>query len=113
MKVLDDVREAFTVAGREVFGEPYVRDGVTVIPAARVSGGGGGGGAKGFPDTPAPGGAGLAVEAKPAGAFVVRGDSVTWMPALDLNAAIAGGVMLAVLGVLSWRSVARARARRG
>jgi len=113
MKVLDDVREAFTVAGREVFGEPYVKDGVTVIPAARVSGGGGGGGAKGFPDTPAPGGAGLAVEAKPAGAFVVRGDSVTWMPAFDVNAAIAAGVMLAILGVFSWRSVARARARRG
>lgn len=113
MKVLEDVREAFTMAGREVFGEPYVKNGVTVIPAARVSGGGGGGGAKGYPETPAAGGAGVAVEARPAGAFVIKGENVTWMPAFDLNGAIAAGVVLAVIGALSWRSVARARARRG
>lgn len=42
---LDDLvstaREALTV--RRVYGDPYERDGVTFIPAARVSGGGGGG----------------------------------------------------------------------
>lgn len=112
MKVLDDVRDAFTMAGRQVFGEPVVKDGVTVIPVAAVSGGGGGGGAKGFPETPAPGGAGVAVEAKPAGAFVIKDGGVTWMPAFDLNRAIGAGMMLAILGVLSWRSVARAQARR-
>src|SRR5436305_14082217 len=104
MTVLDNVRDAFSVAGREVFGDPYVKDGVTVIPAARVSGGGGGGGAKGFPEGAAPGGAGLAVEAKPAGAFVITGDSVSWIPAFDLNAAVRGGLMLAMIAVLSWRS---------
>ena len=112
MKVLDDVRDAFTIAGKQVFGEPVAKDGLTVIPVAKVSGGGGGGGAQGFPETPAPGGAGVAVEARPAGAFVIKDDQVTWMPAFDLNRAIAGGVVLAVIGVLSWRSVARAQARR-
>lgn len=112
MKVLDDVRDAFTVAGRQVFGEPVEKDGLTVIPVARVSGGGGGGGAKGFPDTPAPGGAGVAVEARPAGAFVIKDHEVTWMPAFDLNRAITAGVVLGLIGVLSWRSVARTQARR-
>ena len=112
MKVLDDVRDSFTLAGQQVFGEPVRKDGLTVIPVARVSGGGGGGGAKGFPETAAPGGAGVALDARPAGAFVIKGDDVTWMPAFDLNRAIAGGVALAIIGVLSWRSVARAQARR-
>ena len=112
MKVLDDVRDIFTVAARQVFGEPYSKDGLTVIPVASVAGGGGGGGAKGFPEQPAPGGAGLALEAKPAGAFVIKGADVTWMPAFDLNRAIASGVALAIIGVLSWRSVARSQARR-
>lgn len=112
MKVIDDVRDAFTVAGRQVFGEPQVKNGVTVIPVARVSGGGGGGGAKGFPETPAPGGAGVAVEARPAGAFVIKGDDVRWMPAFDLNRAIAGGVMLVIVSVLCWRSVVKMTAGR-
>ena len=112
MKVLDDVRDSFALARQQVFGEPVTKDGLTVIPVARVSGGGGGGGAKGFPETAAPGGAGVALDARPAGAFVIKGDSVTWMPAFDLNRAIAGGIAFAIIGVLSWRSVARAQARR-
>lgn len=112
MKVLDDVRDAFTVAGRQVFGEPYEKNGVTIIPVARISGGGGGGGGKGFPEQPAPGGAGVAVEARPAGAFVIRGEEVSWMPAFDLNRAIAAGMLLTVVAVLSWRSVAKVLARR-
>ena len=39
---IHQVEEAISV--RRVFGEPYEKDGVTVIPAARVSGGAGGGG---------------------------------------------------------------------
>lgn len=43
-----DPREAITTARdamtvRQVFGEPYERDGVTVIPAATVMGGAGSG----------------------------------------------------------------------
>src|SRR5256885_14708624 len=41
MKILDQVKDVVT--GATVFGAPYEKDGVTVIPAAKVSGGGGGG----------------------------------------------------------------------
>jgi uncharacterized spore protein YtfJ len=43
---LGQVGDAVTV--KRVFGEPYERDGVTVIPAAVVLGGGGGGGGEGW-----------------------------------------------------------------
>ncbi|UOX92419.1 hypothetical protein MUY14_18010 [Amycolatopsis sp. FBCC-B4732] len=67
-----------------VYGEPVERDGAVVIPAATVFGGGGGGGG----DTgalPVREGAGFGVFARPAGAFVVRGGSVTWVPAIDVT----------------------------
>src|SRR5579871_3194043 len=103
MKLMDQVRDAIDLGGRRVFGEPYEKDGITVIPVARVMGGGGGG--EGTPEggEPAAGG-GLGFDARPAGAFVVKGDDVTWMPAFDLNRAIAGGVAMAIIGILSWRS---------
>ena len=40
--VIAQARDAITV--KRVFGEPYEKDGVTVIPAAKVQGGAGGGG---------------------------------------------------------------------
>ncbi|WP_370962264.1 hypothetical protein [Amycolatopsis sp. cg9] len=67
-----------------VYGEPVERDGAVVIPAAAVFGGGGGGGG----DTgalPVREGAGFGVFARPAGAFVVRGGRVTWVPAVDVT----------------------------
>ncbi len=39
-ETIDAARESLTV--RRVYGEPYERNGVTVIPAASVQGGGGG-----------------------------------------------------------------------
>jgi uncharacterized spore protein YtfJ len=41
-EVLNHAREAMTV--KRVFGDPYEKDGVTVIPVANVMGGAGGGG---------------------------------------------------------------------
>lgn len=48
VKDLIDVRETIeqatdAMAAKRVFGEPYERNGVTVIPAARFQGGAGGG----------------------------------------------------------------------
>jgi uncharacterized spore protein YtfJ len=61
-------RDALTV--RRVYGEPYEKDGVTFIPAARVSGGGGGGG--GTDDEGVGGeGGGFGLSARPAGAYVI------------------------------------------
>ncbi|MGK3206025.1 hypothetical protein [Amycolatopsis sp. MEPSY49] len=73
-------RDLFTA--KLVYGDPVERDGTVVIPAAAVFGGGGGGG----DDTgalPVREGAGFGVFARPAGAFVVRGEAVTWVPAVD------------------------------
>lgn len=68
---------------RLVYGEPVEHDGTVVIPAAAVFGGGGGG--SGAADGPLREGAGLGVFARPAGAFVVRGERVTWVPAVDVT----------------------------
>lgn len=44
-RMIAEVRDVITV--ERVFGEPYERDGITIIPAATVQGGGGGGGGEG------------------------------------------------------------------
>jgi uncharacterized spore protein YtfJ len=107
MKLLDQVKDA--LAQGRVFGEPYEKNGMTVIPAARVRGGGGGGEA-GEPSGGAGGGFGL--DARPSGAIVIKGEGVTWLPAMDINRIVLGMQIVAIVALLSWRSVARARARR-
>jgi uncharacterized spore protein YtfJ len=86
------VREAITV--RRVYGEPYEKNGVTVIAAARVSGGAGGGGGHDEQGQEGEGG-GFGVQARPAGAYVIKGDQVRWMPAVDVNR------VMSVLGVVA------------
>ena len=74
-------RDAITV--KKVFGDPYQKNGVTVIPAAKVMGGGGGGSGEG-PEGQGQGtGTGFGMAAKPAGAYVIHGDQVRWQPAVD------------------------------
>ncbi|HEX2293511.1 MAG TPA: hypothetical protein VHH55_09365 [Gaiellaceae bacterium] len=77
-EILEGARDAMNV--RRVYGDPVEQEGVTVIPAAVVGGGGGGGG-----DSEQNGGAGFGVRAKPAGAYVIRGQEVTWVPAVDVT----------------------------
>jgi uncharacterized spore protein YtfJ len=95
-EVFSQVRDAVTV--KRVYGEPYERNGVVVIPAARVGGGGGGGGGEG--DQPDKGkgsgfGLGFGMGGKPVGAYVIRGEQVEWKPALDTTS-----VILRLQGVL-------------
>src|SRR5690242_16392180 len=73
---IERARDTMTV--RRVFGDPIEKDGVTVIPAARLSGGAGVGG-----DTEGNGGGGFGVHARPAGAYVIKDGQVTWKPAID------------------------------
>ena len=88
-----DVQEALSgardaMSARRVFGKPYERDGVVVIPAASVRGmGGGGGGEGGQHDRGTGSGAGLGfgLNARPAGAFVIRNGAVKWKPAVDIT----------------------------
>jgi uncharacterized spore protein YtfJ len=96
-----------------VFTEPYERDGVTVIPAAKVQGGAGGGGGEDPAHGATGGGSGFGLMARPAGAFIIRDGEVTWRPAVDVNRVILGGQIVAIAAVLAWRSVARAKARAG
>jgi uncharacterized spore protein YtfJ len=108
-EVIAQARDALTV--KRVFGEPYEKDGVTLIPAARVQGGAGGGGGEG-PDGQGKGsGSGFGVSAHPAGAFVIREGEVSWRPAVDVNRIILGGQVVAVVALLTVRAVVRARSR--
>ena len=90
-------RDAVTV--KKVFGEPFEKNGVTVIPAAKVMGGGGGGSGE-SPDQGQGSGTGFGMTGKPVGAYVIRGDSVKWEPAIDINRLITGGLVLAGLSIV-------------
>jgi uncharacterized spore protein YtfJ len=92
-------RDAITV--KRVFGDPYEKNGVTVIPAAKVMGGGGGGeGTDPSGEAIVGSGTGFGRAARPAGAYVIRGDEVTWQPAVDVNQIIAGALALAGLALV-------------
>jgi uncharacterized spore protein YtfJ len=109
MNVIDQVKDVVT--GRRVFGEPYEKNGVTVIPTARVRGGGGGGGESEGGDGTGGSGGGFGLDARPVGAFVIKGEDVSWLPAIDVNRIILGAQLVAIIALLSWRSVAKARAK--
>lgn len=102
---IERVRDTMTV--RRVFGDPIERDGVTVIPAANVTGGGGGGG-----DVQGNAGGGFGVVAKPAGAYVIKDGEVRWEPAFDLNRTILVGQIVAIVALLTLRSIVKAIAKR-
>lgn len=106
MRILDQVKEV--VGGTTVFGQPYEKNGITVIPAATVWGGGGGG-----QDSSAEGaaGGGAGVQARPVGAFVVKGEDVSWVPAIDISRIVLMGQIVMIIAIVSWRSVAKARLR--
>lgn len=95
---------------KRVYGEPYEKDGVMVITAARVYGGGGGGsGAISSGGQTLGGGYGL--HATPIGAFAIANGKVTWVPAIDLNRAILGGQLVTLALVLTFGSLLRTRMR--
>jgi hypothetical protein len=115
---------------RRAFGTAYEKDDMLIIPVAMVAGGGGGGTARprqGGPaadaDTPPEGraagqqatpqdsertdtGGGFGGVVLPAGAYVVKGGQVRWVPAVDMTI-----VVLATLSLA--RILARALTRSG
>lgn len=100
-----------TNSSRRVYGEPVTVGDITIVPAARVVGRGGGGGGvnEAGADRPAGegSGGGLAQSAAPVGAFVVRGGRVTWRPAVDVNKIVLGGQIVAIVALLTIRSLIR------
>jgi uncharacterized spore protein YtfJ len=107
--VIAQARDALTV--KRVFGEPYEKDGVTIIPAARVQGGAGGGGAE---DTQGQGkgsGSGFGMTARPVGAFIIRDGELSWRPAVDVNRVLLGAQVVAIVALLTARTILKARAK--
>jgi uncharacterized spore protein YtfJ len=89
---------------RRIYGEPIERDGLTIIPAAKVTGGGGGGG-----DAENNAGGGFGIRARPVGVYVIKDGDVRWEPALDLNRIILGGQIVAIFFLLVLRAALKRR----
>jgi uncharacterized spore protein YtfJ len=102
-------QESLTV--RRVFGEPYEREGVTIIPAAAIRGGGGGGGGEDAHGNQG-GGGGFGMSGRPVGAYVVRGGTVSWVPAVDQTRVIVLGQIAAILLLIMLRTVLRRLVKR-
>ena len=85
---------------RRGYGDPYVLDGVTVIPGARVSGGAGGGGGEGTDEHDAGGGGfgtGFGLRVTPIGVYDVHVGAVEWKPSVDVGRLLKGGQVLAAI----------------
>ena len=111
MKVTEAIgtaREAITVT--RVFGEPYEKEGATVIPAAIVGGGGGGGEGHDAEKNQDGEGGGFGVKGRPAGAFVIRNGDATWRPAVDPNRIVVVVGLVLVAWLFNRPRLARAKA---
>lgn len=124
-EILEHARDA--MSARRVFGEPYEKDGTTVIPVANVMGGTGAGGGpvpeagagsaagsgEGAPATPPSGyGWGYGVRATPVGVYVIRDGQVEWKPAVDVNRLALQRALVAIVGLLVLRTFVKAVFRR-
>lgn len=123
-EVMNHARDAMTV--KRVFGDPYEKDGVTIIPVASVMGGAGAGGGTGPGVKPevareeagAEGaadsgyGMGYGLRATPAGVYVIKDGEVEWMPALDTSRLALRRAGVAIVALLVFRSIVRTLAKR-
>lgn len=106
--VLSQAKDAITV--KRVYGEPFEKDGMTIIPAAVVGGGGGGG--SGHDDKGEGGeGGGFGMSGRPAGAFVIKDGQLGWRPAVDPNRIVLTLGMVVAVYLLTRPRMARARAK--
>ena len=103
-QLIASARDTLTV--KRVFGDPYERNGVTVFPVAKVQGGGGGGQGDSADGQGFGGGGGFI--ARPAGVYVLSGERLRWQPAVDVTRIVVGAQVVAVVALLTWRSVAKA-----
>lgn len=97
-----------TVTVKRVYGVPFEKDGLTIIPAAEVAGGGGGGsGPEG-----SGGGVGYGVRARPVGAFVIKDGDLRWEPAIDATRLALRGLLIPIVAMIVGRSIVKAVAKR-
>ena len=99
--ILDKAQDSVTV--KRVYGVPIEKDGLTIIPAASVSGGGGGGSGP----AESGGGVGYGLRARPVGAFVIKDGDVRWEPALDATRLALRAMLIPIVGMLVGRSIIR------
>jgi uncharacterized spore protein YtfJ len=105
---LNQVKDLLSV--KRVFGEPYEKNGVTILPAARLRGGWGGGtSGEGGPAEARGWGGGFGTVAVPAGVYVIQGNSVDWRPAVDVNRIVLGGQIVMIILALALLRSKRAR----
>jgi uncharacterized spore protein YtfJ len=107
--LIAQARDTLTV--KRVFGEPYEKDGVTIIPAARVLGGAGGGGGEDQHGQAKGSGSGFGMIARPVGALVIRDGQLSWQPAVDVTRIVLGGQVVAIVALLTIRGIIKARAK--
>jgi uncharacterized spore protein YtfJ len=107
-------KAAENLSVHRAFGTAYEKDGVLIIPVALVAGGGGGGTASPRHGEPAvdPGrradtGGGFGSLVLPAGVYVVKGDQVRWIPAVDPTTVVLASLTLVRIAARTW-----ARSRR-
>ncbi len=103
-EMLTGARDVMTV--KRVYGDPIERDGIMVIPAAKVVGGAGGGA-----DKENNAGGGFGVSATPAGAWIIRDGQVEWEPAIDATRLGTLAMIVAIVFLLTVRAVGKANAR--
>ena len=115
---------------RRAFGAAYEKDGTLIIPVALVAGGGGGGTSRprrsnsaAGPDTVAvpdattqesgraDAGGGFGGLVLPAGAYVVKGDQVRWVPAVNPIPIILASLGLVRILTAAWVRRSRTMAR--
>lgn len=101
-QTITKARDAITV--KRVYGDPYERDGVTLIPAAVVGGGAGGGSGENPKEGHTGGGGGFGLGARPVGAYVIRDGEVSWEPAIDLTKIATQALVAAttIAALLAW-----------
>jgi uncharacterized spore protein YtfJ len=118
---------------RRAFGAAYEKDGLLIIPVAMVAGGGGGGTSRSRPrhrdsaarpdpltapaaaaqeSGPADAGGGFGGLVLPSGAYVVKGDQVRWVPAVDTTIVVLASLALVRMLAAAWVRISRNRGRR-
>ena len=96
-EILDKARD--TVSVRDVYGEPIVNDGVTIIPVARVMGLGGGG--SGTAEEGEGAGYGYGLKTEPVGVYVIKDGKVKFEPAVNVNSIVAGSLIVGAIAILT------------
>jgi uncharacterized spore protein YtfJ len=108
-ELISSARDVVSV--KRVYGDPYEKNGLTVIPAATVRGGGGGGSGESEGGEPQAGG-GFGMVARPSGAWIIEDGDATWKPAIDVNRIVLGGQVIAMTAIIVTGRILVARSRR-